>query len=287
LKGFNYLYFQDGFLESKKDYRKSKGVIIGAPMDFTVSYRPGQRFGPQKIREVSYGLEDYSPYAHDSLKQKSYFDAGDLDIPFGNVIKSLEIIEETAQKLLADDKVPFFLGGEHLISYPIVRAVAKKYPDVIILHFDAHADLRDTYMGEKLSHATVLRRISEVVKNKHIYQFGIRSGIEEEFIFAKDHCNTNLVEVKTPFIKVLPELLKRPIYVTLDIDVVDPAYAPGTGTPEPGGCSSQEILDVISHFEKLHIVGVDLVEVLPTCDLSERTALLAAKILREIIIGLC
>src|SRR5699024_8109310 len=143
-------------------------------------------------------------------------------------------------------------------------------------------DLRDSYLGEKLSHATVLRRISEKVRDKHIYQFGIRSGIEEEFLFADRHCNLNLVEVKTPFINVLPELQNKPVYVTLDIDVVDPAYAPGTGTPEPGGCSSKEILDVVKYFNKLNIIGLDLVEVSPTYDLSDRTSLLAAKMLREI-----
>lgn len=277
---------QDSFLQSKKDYSKSKGIIVGAPMDFTVSFRQGQRFGPKKIRELSYGLEEFSPYANDSLRDKMFFDAGDLDIPYGNVEKGLEIIGKTAKQLFADNKIPIFIGGEHLISYPIVKEAVKKHTELVILHFDAHADLRDTYMGEKLSHATVLRRISEKVKDKHIYQFGIRSGIEEEFSFAKKHCNLNPIEVKTPFIKVLWELQNRPIYVTLDIDVIDPAYAPGTGTPEPGGCSSKEILDVLLHFKKLNIVGIDLVEVSPTYDLSDRTSLLAAKILREIIIGI-
>ncbi|MGB4131816.1 MAG: arginase family protein, partial [Tepidanaerobacteraceae bacterium] len=152
---FEHLHNQDRFMDAKDNYNSSKIVIIGVPMDFTVSFRPGTRFGPKKIREVSYGLESYSVYADDSLENKSFFDAGDLDIPFGNVEKSLEIIKDVTKQCLKDGKIPLFLGGEHLISYPIVKQVAEKYPDLTVLHFDAHADLRDSFFGEKLSHATV------------------------------------------------------------------------------------------------------------------------------------
>lgn len=283
---FEHLHYQDRFLNAKDNYESSKLVIMGVPMDFTVSFRPGTRFGPQKIREVSYGLESYSVYADDSLDDKSFYDAGDLDIPFGNVEKSLKSIETVTELCLKDNKIPLFLGGEHLVSYPIVKKVAEKYPDLIVLHFDAHADLRDSFFGEKLSHATVLRRISEHLMDKHIYHFGIRSGVKEEFVYAKEHTHMFPIEVKAPFLKVLQDIKDKPVYITLDIDVVDPAFAPGTGTPEPGGCSSQEILDVVGHFKELNVVGFDLVEVSPANDLSDRTALLAAKILRELIIGL-
>jgi len=286
LEYFDYVRYQDRFLEAKDDYNNAKIVIIGAPMDFTVSFRPGTRFGPKKIREVSYGLESYSVYTDDSLENKKFFDAGDADIPFGNVEKSLDILENITEKILEDEKIPLYLGGEHLISYPIIKKVAEKYPDLVVLHFDAHADLRDTYFGEKLSHATVLRRISEHIKDKHIFHFGIRSGVREEFLYAQQHTHMYPIEVKTPFLNVLQDLKNRPIYITLDIDVVDPAFAPGTGTPEPGGCNSQEILEVVSHFKSLNVVGFDLVEVSPANDLSDRTSLLAAKILRELLIGL-
>jgi len=283
---FEHLHYQDSFLNAKDNYDNSKLVIIGVPMDFTVSFRPGTRFGPKKIREVSYSLESYSVYADDSLDDKSFYDAGDLDIPFGNVGKSLEIIEDVTELCLRDNKIPLFLGGEHLISYPIVKKVAEKYPDLTVLHFDAHADLRDSFFGEKLSHATVLRRISEHLKDKHIYHFGIRSGVKEEFVYAKEHTHMFPIEVKVPFLEVLHDIKDKPVYITLDIDVVDPAFAPGTGTPEPGGCRSQEILEVVGYFKELNIVGFDLVEVSPANDLSDRTALLAAKILRELLIGL-
>jgi len=278
---------QGKFLRAKQNYDTARAVIVGVPMDFTVSFRPGTRMGPRKIREVSYGLEDYSIYADDSLNSKDYFDAGDVDIPFGNVEKSLKIIGQVTSKLLDDNKKPVFLGGEHLISYPIIKQVAKKYEDLIVVHFDAHADLRDTFFGERLSHATVLRRACEHLKEKHLYQFGIRSGIKEEFVFAQEHTRMHPINVKKPFMEALEELRQKPVYVTLDIDAVDPAFAPGTGTPEPGGCSSQDILDVVSSFKDLDIVGFDLVEVSPASDLSERTSLLAAKILREVLIAIC
>ncbi|HHX24041.1 MAG TPA: agmatinase [Thermoanaerobacterales bacterium] len=285
---YNADYFQrkDRFLEAKDNYSSAKVVIMGVPMDNTVSFRPGTRFGPRRIREVSHELEDYSIYADDSLENKMFFDAGDLDIPFGNVEKSLSIIGNTTKELLDDGKTPIFLGGEHLITYPIVKQFIKKYPDLVVVHFDAHADLRDSYLGEKLSHATVMRRISEHIKRKHIYHFGIRSGIKEEFLYAKDYSHMNPLEVKRPFLDVIENLNDFPLYITLDIDVIDPAFAPGTGTPEPGGCDSKEILEVVSYFKSLNIVGFDLVEVSPANDSSERTSLLAAKIIREVLLAL-
>lgn len=287
MQGFDKLIDQGKFIQSKANYYESKAVLVGVPMDFTVSFRPGTRMAPRKIREASYGLEEFSPYCNDSLADKSYYDAGDLDIPFGNVKKSLEIIEQAASVILKDGKIPVFIGGEHLITYPIVRQVAQKYPELKVLHFDAHADLRDTFFGEKLSHATVMRRVCECIREKHLFQFGIRSGVKEEFDFAEQYTYMNLIDVKEPFLDSLKELRGYPIYITMDIDVVDPAFAPGTGTPEPGGCSSREILEVISYFRELNIVGFDLVEVSPINDLSERTSLLAAKIIREVLLTIC
>ncbi len=272
------------FLRSKDDYEKSDVVLVGAPLDQTTSFRPGTRMGPRRIRELSYGLEDYSSYLNGSLNEKNFCDIGDIELPFGNVYESLKLIESVAHQIIEDEKIPFFIGGEHLISYPVIKQVALKFPELKVLHFDAHADLRDSFFGEKLSHATVLRRVCECIKHRHLYQFGIRSGVKEEFDFARQHTNTFLVDVKEPFMSVLEELKGFPVYVTFDIDVLDPAYAPGTGTPEPGGCTSKEIFEVIQKFKELNIVGFDLVEVSPLTDLSERTCIVAAKIIREALI---
>ncbi|MGI6226327.1 MAG: agmatinase, partial [Peptococcales bacterium] len=232
-----------GFLASARSYEDADTIIVGIPMDFTVSFRPGTRMGPQQIRNVSYGIEEYSFLSNKDLKDYTFFDSGDLALPFGNVIRSLEIIEVAAKKIIKDNKFAIYLGGEHLVSWPLIKAYAEKYKNLVVLHFDAHADLRETYCGENNSHATVLRKVCEKIGPKNVYQFGIRSGDKCEFEYAQKNTNMYINEVLNPLKKVVGHLGDRPVYITLDIDVVDPAFAPGTGTPEPGGCTSQEILN--------------------------------------------
>ncbi len=272
------------FMGAEAPYEDANVVILGIPMDYTVSFRPGTRMGPMSIRNVSIGIEEYSVYLDRNLSDYAYCDLGDLSLPFGNVGKSLELIEEASRHILADDKFPIYMGGEHLVTYPLIKPFIEKYPELRVVHFDAHADLRSDYSGEKNSHATVMRKIVEDLGTKKVYQFGIRSGTRDEFLFAKEHTNLFLEDVLEPLQKVLPELKDYPIYVTLDIDVVDPAFAPGTGTQESGGCTSKEIIKAIHALGDLNVVGFDLVEVSPAMDFSERTSLLAAKIIREAIL---
>jgi agmatinase len=281
-------YSGNVFILSSDDYAASRAVIYGMPMDFTVSFRPGSRFGPARIREVSIGLEEYSPYLDRSLEDITYFDAGDLLLPFGNAGKSLEIIGEYVRGLLADGKFPFGLGGEHLVSWPIFREVYAKYPDLAIIHFDAHADLREHYEGEPLSHSTPLRKAAGLIGGRNIYQFGIRSGSREEFQFARENINFHPFEVLEPLRKVLPELAGRPVYLTIDIDVLDPSCAPGTGTAEAGGITSKELLAAIHVMAAsgINVVGADIVEVAPAYDPTEQTQIVASKLIREILLGL-
>ncbi|MBE1443549.1 agmatinase [Paenibacillus sp. OAS669] len=281
-------YSGNVFILSSDDYEASRAVIYGMPMDFTVSFRPGSRFGPPRIREVSIGLEEYSPYLDKSLEDMKYFDAGDLLLPFGNAARSLDIIGEYVRGLLNDGKFPLGLGGEHLCSWPIFREVYAKYPDLAIVHFDAHADLREQYEGEPLSHSTPLRKAAELMGGRNIYQFGIRSGSREEFRYARENINFHPFEVLEPLKKVLPELAGRPIYLTIDIDVLDPSCAPGTGTAEAGGITSKELLAAIHAMAaaNLNVVGADVVEVAPAYDPTEQTQIVAAKLIREILLGL-
>ena len=276
-----------GFMGATDDYQTAAAVLLGIPMDFTVSFRAGSRMGPQQIRQVSPGIEEYSCYLDQDLADHDYFDAGDLILPFGNVPESLRIIQEAAQSIFADNKFPLFIGGEHLVSLPLIQAAYEKYPDLAVVHFDAHADLRMEYLGEKYSHATVMRRVAEMIGGENIFQFGIRSGEAAEFAFARKHVNTFCFDVLEPLEKAIPQLQGRPVYVTLDIDVVDPAFAPGTGTPEPGGCTSKEIIRCIHLLGQCQVVAFDLVEILPMVDLSERTALLGAKLIREALLTFC
>jgi agmatinase len=273
------------FMGSSKNYIDSSIVLVGVPMDFTCSFRPGTRFGPQKIREVSIGIEEYSIYMDKSLDDASFYDSGDLDLPIGNVEKSLEIIEEAAGEILNDGKFPLFIGGEHLISVPVIKKVYEKYKEeLVLIHFDAHADLREDYLGCPMSHASAIRRVIDFMPSKNIYQFGIRSGTKEEFQFANRNTNMFTLEVYEPLKAVIDKFKDKPIYITLDIDVLDPAYANGTGTPEPGGISSNELIKSMGLLKDLNIVGFDIVEVSPHYDLSDRTAILAAKIIRDVIL---
>ncbi|MBO8170128.1 MAG: agmatinase [Thermoanaerobacteraceae bacterium] len=270
-----------GSLDSREEARV---IIVGAPMDFTVSFRPGTRMGPQEIRNVSEGLEEYSFDLDRELGEVRFYDSGDLELPFGNVAKSLELIKTAATNILEMGKIPLFLGGEHLISYPLVEAAYKQYPDLVVLHFDAHADLRAEYVGESMSHATVMRKICDLIGGRNIYQFGIRSGTREEFRFARENTNLFYKQVAGAVEKVVSQIKGRPVYITLDIDVLDPAYAPGTGTPEPGGITSGELFAALYLLQGQQVVGMDLVEVSPFGDESWRTALTAAKIVRELLL---
>lgn len=274
-----------GFMGSSKNYKDSSIALVGVPMDFTCSFRPGTRFGPQKIREVSIGIEEYSIYMEKTLGDSTFYDFGDLDLPIGDVENSLKIIEKAAAEILNDNKFPLFIGGEHIISVPVIKKVYEKYGDeLVLLHFDAHADLREDYLGCPNSHASAIRRVIDFMPSKNIYQFGIRSGTKEEFEFAKENTNMFTLEVYKPLKSIIDEFGDKPIYLTLDIDVLDPAYANGTGTPEPGGISSSELIKSINLLKDLNIVGFDIVEVSPHYDLSDRTAVMAAKIIREIIL---
>ncbi|GAA0357777.1 agmatinase [Bacillus horti] len=285
---FDEAYSGNIFIASQQDYKESQAVLYGMPMDFTVSFRPGSRFGPARIREVSLGLEEYSPYLDRHLEQVNYHDAGDIPLPFGNAGRSLEMIGEFVAKLLQENKFPLGLGGEHLVSWPIIQEMYKKYPDLAIIHMDAHTDLREEYEGEPLSHSTPIRKVCNLIGPQNVYSFGIRSGMREEFQYAAESgMHLYKFDVVEPLKNVLPSLAGRPVYVTIDIDVLDPSAAPGTGTAEAGGITSKELLQAIHLIagSELNVVGADIVEVAPAYDPSEQTQIVAAKLVREILLG--
>ncbi|MFY4775293.1 agmatinase [Metabacillus sp. RGM 3146] len=285
---FDEAYSGNVFIKSHPSFMEAEAVLYGMPMDWTVSYRPGSRFGPTRIREASIGLEEYSPYLDRELEEVKYFDAGDIPLPFGNAQRSLDMIENYVDKLLAQDKFPLGMGGEHLVAWPVMKAVYKKYPDLAIIHMDAHTDLREQYEGESLSHSTPIRKIANLIGPQNVYSFGIRSGMKEEFEWAKkEGMHISKFEVLEPLKEILPGLSGRPVYVTIDIDVLDPAHAPGTGTVDAGGITSKELLASIHEIARsnVRVVGADIVEVAPIYDPSEQTANTASKLLREMILG--
>ncbi|MCY0894902.1 MAG: agmatinase [Alicyclobacillaceae bacterium] len=278
-------YSGNVFIGSTQDIRKAKAVLYGMPMDWTVSFRSGTRLGPARIREVSLGLEEYSPYLDRDLADIEYYDAGDIALPFGNAPKSVDVIYHYVREVYAAGKFPLGLGGEHLATWGCIRAAAEAYPDLRVIHLDAHTDLRDDYEGESYSHATVLKKVCDLIGPDRVYQFGIRSGTRAEFEFARQHTHFFPFDVYEPMSTVLQELADHPVYVTWDIDVFDPAYAPGTGTAEHGGIAPREAFQVFSLLSKLRVVGFDLMEVAPPMDSSEQTQILAAKLVREALLA--
>ena len=269
------------FIGTIPAYSESDIVLFGAPYDSTTSFRPGTRFGPAAMRSESFGIETYSPYQDRDLEEIRVHDAGDLELPFGAPNRALDMIEEKAAAIFDDGKVPFLLGGEHLVTLGSVRAAAKRFPDLRIIHFDAHADLREDYLGVALSHACVIRRCHDILGDGRIWQFGIRSGTREEFAFMKEgHVVTEPFTLKTLPQVSFPE--GTPVYLTVDMDVLDPSEFPGTGTQEAGGVLFTELLaalrDVMARFR---VVALDNVELSPPLDPTGRSTALACKLLRE------
>ena len=271
------------FIGCDSEYDESKIVIFGAPFDSTTSYRPGTRFASSAMRNESFGIETYSPYQDKDLTDIKVFDGGDLELCFGSPESALNDIENFSSKILGSGKLPCMIGGEHLVTLGAVRAAVKKYPDLHIIHFDAHADLRDDYLGQKLSHACVMRRCHELVGDGKIFQFGIRSGDREEFLWGKNHVNTNKFDF-TGLEKIAEKILNKPVYFTLDLDVLDPSCFPGTGTPEAGGVSFTELMSAIKSVSALNVVGIDVNELSPMLDQSGASTALACKLLREILL---
>lgn len=275
------------FIGCDSEYSEADIVLFGAPFDSTTSFRPGARFGSAAIRHESFGIETYSPYQDKDLLDKKVFDCGDLELSFGLPEAALSDIEEQSRKILNDGKLPILIGGEHLVTLGSVRAVFEKYPDLQIVHFDAHCDLRDDYLGAKLSHACVLRRCHELVGDGKIHQFCIRSGDRDEFLFAKDHTDMHKFNFDG-LAEVCEELRKNntPVYFTIDLDCMDPSLFCGTGTPEAGGVTFTELLNAILTVSKTNIVGADINELAPMLDQSGASTAVACKVLRELILSI-
>lgn len=273
------------FIGLEASFDEAECVIFGAPMDSTTSYRPGTRFASSSMRQESFGLETYSPYQDKDLEDIKVFDGGDLELPFGNPRKALDIIKVTTKTIIKANKLPCMIGGEHLVTLGAFEAVFEKYPEIRVIHFDAHTDLRDEYLGEKLSHASVIRRIYDLVGDNKIYQFGIRSGEREEFYFAREHTNLNKFNF-TGLSKAIAACRGYPVYFTIDLDVLDPSVFPGTGTPEAGGVTFMELLEAMIVVSELNVVAMDINELSPVYDQSGGSTAVACKVLRELLLAM-
>ncbi len=277
----------ENFIGCESSYDEADIVLFGAPFDSTTSFRPGARFGSAAIRHESFGLETYSPYQDKDLTDYAVFDSGDLELCFGSAESALQDIEMHAAQILQDGKFPLLIGGEHLVTLGAVRAVLEKYPDLHIIHFDAHADLRDDYLGARLSHACVLRRCHDLIGDGRIHQFCIRSGEREEFRYAAEH--TDIHPFGFDGLAECVEVLKKtgvPVYFTIDLDCLDPSVFPGTGTPEAGGVTFMQLLEAILEVCKTNVVAADINELAPMLDTSGMSTAVACKVLRELLLAL-
>lgn len=285
------------FIGCDAEYEEAKVVIFGAPFDSTTSYRPGARFGSAAIRHESYGLETYSPYLDKDLVELNekgeydgikVFDSGDIELPMGSSQMALDAISERTAEILNDGKLPLMLGGEHLVTLGAFREVAKCYPDVHIIHFDAHCDLRQDYLGVELSHACVIRRCHDIIGDGHIHQFGIRSGDRFEWMFAREG-HTDMHPFCLDDLAAVMETLPKdtPLYFTIDLDVLDPSVFPGTGTPEAGGVTFNDLRQAIyTVCHNRNIVGLDINELAPNLDNSGVSTAVACKVVRELLLSL-
>ncbi len=279
-------FIQAHYISASASFEESTAAILGCPYDGSASFRPGARFGPSAIRKASWGIETYSPYVRQDLEKLRIHDMGDLDLPLGEKTLALELIRRGLHKILAGGKFPILLGGDHLITLPIVEEMLKVYPDLHLLHFDAHTDLREEYLGEELSHSTVMRKLIPLLGKGRLSQLGVRSGTGDEFRLA-DKLKT-LVPLGQASVRSLVRRLKRrPVYISLDLDVFDPGFLPGVGTPEPGGITFQQFLSLLKELRPLHVIGFDIVELTPDYDPTQISAVTASVILREMILAFC
>ena len=270
-------FLDRNWIGQNPDYASSDIIMLGLPFDGTVSYRSGSRFAPEQIRLASWGLEDYSPKFDKHLEDVNFHDAGDLEFPLGNTYKSLDLIEKNVEEIYKDGKRVFAIGGEHLVTLPEIKAVSKFYKDLAIVHFDAHTDLREEYLGEEMSHSAVIRHISKIVGPENIKQIGIRSGMKEEWDFMEEH-KTLISEYFE-----LDVLKGKKIFVTVDLDVLDPSVMPGTGTPESGGMQFNELIGWFEYLKNFDIIGADVVELSPDYDTSGVSTAVATKVIRELL----
>ncbi|BAP63783.1 agmatinase [Methanococcus maripaludis] len=278
------MYFEDysKFLTAYDTFNDADFVIFGIPFDATTSYKPGARFGPDEVRNASWGLETFSPILKKDLIDVKICDQYNL-LMEGNQSEIINRAYSASKDILEAKKIPVMIGGEHSVTYPVVKAVKSVYDDFAVIHFDAHCDLREEYMGNEQSHASVIRRTYDLTKD--IFQFGIRSGDQDEWEFGWKNTNISMEMPTKDDIKKIKEL-EKPVYVTIDIDVLDPAFVPGTGTPEPCGFTPKELINSLYLLEEIKekIVGFDVVEVSPHYDIGKITSVTAAKIIRELIL---
>ena len=287
---FREFFDQEGsiYMGSQREIKNCSIGIFGVNYDGTTSFRSGTRFGPSAIRNVSQSLETFCPILEKDLSNIGYVDFGSLIIDLDNTESVINRVSLATKLLIKNNLKPLILGGEHSITTGVIETLVKKYPDLVIIQLDAHADLRDSYMNNKNSHACTMQRCIEKLPNKEIFQIGIRSGTKEEFQKMRE--NNQLIDLKKGdknlLLSRLEKIKELPIYLTIDVDWFDPSLLSGTGTPEPGGFFWDDFEMIIKTLNKFNLIGADIVELAPEIDISGVSSIVAAKVARSLIMTL-
>ena len=282
------LFNNDGaiFMGAQRDIDQCRVSLLGVPYDGTCCFRPGARFGPSAVREDSYGIETYCPQLNLDLEDINFTDIGSLDVPLGDAKLTLDYIKDATDILLKNNLKPLIIGGEHSITSAVIKSIITNYPELIMIQLDAHADLRDEWLGSKFSHACTMKRCLDILPSKKIFQIGIRSGTKLEFL-EMNNSKRLIQHTLGKNAKSLEEALKsfkgRPIYLTFDLDWFDPSIMPGTGTPEPGGYFWGDFAAIIDVIKSHNLIGADVVELSPKLDNTGISSILAAKVIRSLI----
>lgn len=270
-------FLSKDFIGANPDYNSSKIVMLGMPYDCTCSNRAGTRFAPQAARLESIGIETYSVYFNSEMENLNFYDAGDLEYPFGNAKRALNITEENVDCIYNDNKKLLGIGGEHLITLASVKSVLKKYDNVAVIQFDAHTDLREQYLGEELTHSGVMYRIAKLIGYENIAQIGLRSGEKKEFEIVRKY---NTLKTKK---EQLDKFKDKNIFLTIDLDVLDPSLMSGVGTPEAGGLSYVELMEWLIYLKDFNIIGADIMELAPDIDITKTSTATTCKLIREVL----
>ena len=270
-------FLSKDFIGAIDSYNDARIIMLGMPYDCTCSNRAGTRFGPQAARLESIGIETYSVYFNSEMEDLKFFDAGDLKYPFGNARKALDITQENVDSIYNDNKKLLGIGGEHLITLASVQSALKKYPDLAVIQFDAHTDLRSQYLGETLTHSGVMFQIAQLTGYENIAQIGLRSGEKHEFEIVKKY---NTLKSKP---QELDTFKNKPIFLTIDLDVLDPSLMSGVGTPEAGGLSYLELMEWITYLKDFNIIGADIMELAPDIDTTKTSTATCCKLIREVL----
>jgi len=273
------------FIACQAALAEARIAVFGIPFEGTVNLRHGADRGPLDLRVASDSIETYSPALDRDLEDLTMADIGDCELGSGTPREQLLRARDEVAAFWRPGLVPVMLGGDHTATVPVIEVLAAAIPDLAILQLDAHPDLREEFLGERYNYASAMARVMDVVPPERVYQVGMRTGAREEYQRKAPHLYPSHAVHPVEAVRgLVPELARRPLYVTMDVDVLDPAEAPGTGSPEPCGLRASELVEIVRLLAPCQVVGTDLVEVAHAWDPSGRTGITASWILREAVL---